>query len=99
MFVPDVAIPWFDREDYDAIRRSVHDRRWRDTYEDWLEDAQQAARGLEAKGLTTYRAHVHSDTFAIWCKLTEREINGAALSAFANELAGKAQVRSSAGDI
>ncbi|UXI67642.1 hypothetical protein [Tahibacter amnicola] len=93
MHTSDVAIAWFSRDDYDQIRSLVPDRTWRGTYDDWLDDAEQAIRGLEAKGMHAVKAHIHADTFATWCRLTARAANNAALDDFANNLAGKTAIQ------
>jgi hypothetical protein len=76
--------PWFRTcEDYQAIRHLVTDEpQLFDTFEEWLNAADQRFEKFLAKGITVKRVFVDPQEFTAWCSATERRYNRATFLAF-----------------
>lgn len=75
---------WFDSErDYDAIRSAIKgEPELPDSYEDWLEAAQQRFAELTATGVSCKRVVVRPEEFAAWCRESEFEQSIGSLGAY-----------------
>lgn len=82
------GIPWYRREDWDALRRLFSDAHsLHDAYDDWLASAENIVAQLKAEGVAVEKILLEPHTFASWC--AERKIapDAQARSRFASESA------------
>lgn len=81
------GLPWFEEDDYEAMRVLLPDRSWHATFALWRDAAEQTLQHLERQGTVTVKAYVRSDTFPGWCNGRGLRVDAAALTAYANEVA------------
>jgi hypothetical protein len=75
---------WFERKDYDAIKRLMPDEPYLcDTFEQWLEKANKEIKKLEALGFVVRKAVIQHEQFAAYCAQTGQDCNATMLGAFA----------------
>lgn len=95
MRVSATGIPWYESaEDYEAVRAiSVDADGFCDTYEDWLSQAKQLERAIQAEGGRPIRVHMDAVDFPEWCQDRGANIDAHARSSFASEVAGQVITR------
>lgn len=79
-----VGIPWYRRDDYDAVREVMADgQHLPRTFEAWEKRANEIVADVERSGKRVYRAHIDAKNFRAWCILRGCNVDGAARGAFA----------------
>jgi len=75
---------WFEREDYEAIKRLMPDEPYLcDTFEQWLDKASKDAEKLRTLGFVVRKTVIDHEQFAAHCAKTGQDCNFAMLGAFA----------------
>ncbi len=75
---------WYDRQQWDRLKEVAADSdQLEDSYDAWLEAAEEAVRGLEATGMLIERVRIDLEELIAWCNDTGRAIDGAARAEFA----------------
>lgn len=83
-----VGIAWYNREDYNAIRRIMADRhKLPRTFDEWRKKAERREQELIRNGHPVHRALIDSKTFPDWCRARNLDINAQARMEFANWIA------------
>lgn len=86
-----VGIPWYRREEFEALRASFVDGdELHDTYEQWLADAESLERQIANTGTPTTRVIIDPHRFHRWCKKHRLAPNARARSRYASEHAHQA---------
>jgi hypothetical protein len=83
-----VGIPWYKREDYPRIRKTMADSKaLPETYYDWLRRAEALERRIAANGVTAVCAMIDPEQFLIWCRIRALKCDSQARGRFAAEKA------------
>ncbi len=91
MAVRVTGIFWYrSREDYDRLKAMSKDG-WKlpDTFDDWLQSAQNVLEELTSEGLVVEKAYVDPDTFPEWCRARGLEMDTKARLEYGTEFAAK----------
>jgi hypothetical protein len=86
MQIQAAGMPWFAEDDYEAFRKLLPERSWHPTFAKWRDAAEQNLKHLQGQGMLAVKAHVHSQSFAAWCRAQGHNVDTRALTTFANEL-------------
>jgi hypothetical protein len=77
-------VPWFNREDYDAIKALIGDDPDYPTgFDEWAERSEQVIAKLNAQGIAYEKAVINPDEFTTYCRRAGVEHDGVALNGFA----------------
>ena len=82
-------VPWFERENYDAIKRLITDESMPNSFEQWLEAATKQISELTAAGIGVEKVVINPKEFAAWCRASGVDHNFATLGAFTVAIARK----------
>jgi hypothetical protein len=82
-------IPWFDRENYDAIRGLVGDDAIPDAFNEWLEATIKLVDEGTARGIAMEKVVIDPQQFAAWCLASGLQHNLTTLRAFSVTVARK----------
>jgi len=76
-------IPWFERDDFEAMRRLLPDMpEFAGTFEDWLQGADQRVAEFEARGDRVVKVIVKPKDYVEWCARCGLDYDFASLGAF-----------------
>lgn len=80
------GIPWYRREDWDALKRIFVDPDdLHDTFDEWRKAAGNLESNLRRDGHVVERAYIDPETFPDWCRSRGLNIDARARSQFASE--------------
>lgn len=83
-----VAVAWYTREDFDAVRQLAHDGGgMHDTFDDWLNAAEKVVKLAALQGATVERVTVKADAFAAWLAAADVENDEQSRASYAHMLA------------
>lgn len=89
MPLPRIA-PWFNREDYDAIKALCgDDPDLPDAFDEWLKGAAELLSKEESRGTIRYKVVVDPKEFSAWCRSAGVDANTFTLGAFAVKKSGE----------
>tara|TARA_R110001606_G_scaffold399306_1_gene584294 strand:- start:23790 stop:24272 length:483 start_codon:yes stop_codon:yes gene_type:complete len=78
------GMAWFKRENYLRLLEIFEDsENLHDTYDEWLESAEQVRRTLKGKGVRVTCVDIDPDEFPKWCAENGFKLNGKARSEYA----------------
>ncbi len=78
-----LPVIWFERKDYEAIKRLMPDEpNLYNSFEEWLEKANKNVEKLEARGFVVRKTKIDPEEFAAYCAKAGQDCNGATLGAF-----------------
>jgi hypothetical protein len=82
-----VGIPWYRREDWDALLALFVDaeRLLPATYNKWLRRAEQAEKEFKRQGTIAERVYIDPIEFSLWCVDRGTDLDAAARMNFAAE--------------
>src|SRR5258708_1091568 len=81
-----LGIPWYRREDWNAVLAIFVDReKLPSTYQQWLRRAEKAEREFGRKGTIAERIYLDPALFSRWCADRGLKIDAAARMSFAAE--------------
>lgn len=79
-----VGLPWYDPEQYEALRASLADGgKLPPDYERWRIATEQIEREVQRSGVEVIRVLIEPDVFKAWCERAELPPNAAARSRYA----------------
>ena len=82
------GIPWYRREDWDALKRILEDSdKLHDSFDDWRKAAGGLENHLRSQGHVVERAYIDPDTFPDWCRSRGLNVDAHARTEFANSVA------------
>jgi hypothetical protein len=86
-----VGIPWYERADYDSLRRIFIDRdKLPELFDQWLQLAEDLLNQFRKSGQAFRKVPIDPATFPAWCANRGLNIDAKARIEFANEwVAGK----------
>jgi hypothetical protein len=83
-----VALPWYRRQEYPILLALITDPdKLAETFDAWLEHAEQVEKQLQAAGFAVVRVRISPAPFAAWCKERQMLPDQHARLTFANEAA------------
>lgn len=86
MHVSIVGVPWYERADYDPLRRIFIDRdKLPEFYDEWLQAAENLLNDLRKSGQAFRKVRINPATFPAWCASRGLDINAKARMEFTNE--------------
>jgi hypothetical protein len=81
-----IGIPWYRREDWDALRALFIDAaKLPATYDRWLRKAKHAQKQFQRQGAITERVYLDPIEFSLWCVDRDTDLDAAARMKFAAE--------------
>jgi hypothetical protein len=81
-----IGIPWYRREDWDALLALVIDAaKLPATYDKWLRKAEHAEKQFKRHGAITERVNLDPIEFSLWCVDRGTDLDAAARMNFAAE--------------
>jgi hypothetical protein len=90
MQVSAVGLPWYKREDFDALRSWFTDGgKFPKTYDEWLRAAEMRESQLRANGTRVVRALIEPEPFNRWCANQGIVPDSKARSRYASEYADR----------
>ncbi len=85
------GIPWYQAEDYDAIRRIMADgHKLPTSFQIWRTKAERGEEKLRREGHIIVRAFIDPETFPDWCRTRGLNIDAEARILFASLIAKEA---------
>src|SRR5450759_3735807 len=90
MQVKVIGIAWYRAEDFERLKAMFTDG-WKlpDTFDSWLEHAQQLCDKLTREGQIVEKAYVDPTAFPEWCRAQGMQMDAQGRMAYANECAAK----------
>ena len=83
---PVVGIAWYRPEQWQRVRDIAEDSdEFEESYDEWLQIAEEKAKELQGRGLRVERVDVDSEKLILWCNERGLENNGQARSRYAAE--------------
>jgi hypothetical protein len=81
-----IGIPWYQREDWDALRALFIDAaKLPATYDQWLRKAEHAEKQFKRQDSVTERVYIDPIEFSLWCVDRGTDLDAAARMNFAAE--------------
>ena len=83
------AVPfhWFEREDYDLIRRLIpNDKQLPGSFDQWEQGANKQIAQLEARGISIRKIMVDPKKYTVYCEVRGMSHSIATLGAFVMEV-------------
>ena len=88
MKISHVGIPWYRREDYQRLIEIFEDgEAFSNSFDGWLEAAEQFERNAKKNGIVPVRALIDPDEFPVWCRANNLRVDGEGRKRFASETA------------
>jgi hypothetical protein len=82
-----VGLPWYDPENYDALRHGLADgAKLPPAYETWRLATEQMEREVQRSGVEVVRVPIAPDVFAAWCERNGIRSDAGARSRYAAEV-------------
>jgi hypothetical protein len=89
-----IGIPWYRREQWSRWKEISQDRSdLCESYDDWLEGAEEAIRNLTKDGVEVHKVDVGVEEFLEWATKEKVTITGFARSDYASQNFGEAEMR------
>jgi len=78
------AAAWYRKAQWDRLLEVSTDRdKLEDTYEEWVETAEDAIRRLRRQGVTIVKVDVDVEELLAWCQAQSRPVDGEARAEYA----------------
>jgi len=83
-----VGIPWYRREEYDALRASFEDGDGlHDTFDEWIADAEKLECEVLDTGVRVLRVYLSLKLFRAWCAMRNLPLVASSRARYATEIA------------
>jgi hypothetical protein len=78
------SIVWYkNKNDWDAMKAIAADPDiWEETFEEWLDDAEQGIKGLQDQGIYCKKVTFKIDGFKAWCDEGDRPYDATSRSQY-----------------
>lgn len=77
-----ITIPFYTRDDFEAITRLLPNSDWPLTYEDWFAKTKTGENGVKKSGNVPVRINVKPTAFKAWCESSNQPVERNSILAY-----------------